>query len=285
MPSSEPTKKGRQRSQKAEMYIGENTRFQNKQHNTVHNRKKKGRPELGRRTSCDALGGAVAPGEKRPVWKEESDLGVLDWEMFQLYGWDRLWPLVENEQMAILEGRESHGSENRSEAAALTKMKYKKLLIDMFSYVFEEDHKQFLRLHAPLQQNRGAMNNSAAQLPAIDKHHSAPPNAYAGLRVWCQNSDGNGNRRVMMGKPLPKAERPPLHMPSIEQSATATMLSNGYSSKSYSFRGTAEPLTATVEAASNQVQEWKQQMDAAREKRAKRPSISVSLQLIEFLPI
>ncbi len=187
--------------------------------------------------------------------------------------------------MAILEGREGHRSGNMNEAAALTKMKYKKLLIDMFSYVFEEDHKQFLRLNVPLQQNRGAMNNSEVQLPAISQRHSTPPNAYAGLRVWCQNSDGNRSRRVMMRKPPPKAERPPLHMPSIEQSTTATRLSNGYSSKSYSFRTSAEPLTVTVEAASNQVQEWKQQMDAARKKRAKRPSISVSLQLIEFLPV
>ncbi len=96
MPNSEPTKKGRQRSQKTEMHIGEKTRFPNKQHNTVRNWKKKGRPELGRRASCDALSGAVAPVEKKPVWKEESELDVLDWEMFQLDGWDRLWPLVGN---------------------------------------------------------------------------------------------------------------------------------------------------------------------------------------------
>ncbi len=293
MASSEHTKKGRRRSQKAgcephpvyQVDIGEKTRLKNKKDDTVRKNRKKKRSERQRRASCGAVGGTVAPEEKKPVWKEESELDVLDWEMFQLDGWDRLWPLVENEQMAIVEGRGSQGSGGMSEAGALTKLKYKKLLIDMFSYVFEEDHKQFLRLHAPLQQNRGVINNSETQLPAMDKRYSTPPNAYAGLRAWCQNSDGNRNRRVMMGKPPPKAERLPLHMPSIEQSSSATRLSNGYSSKSYSFRGSAEPLTAAVQAASNQVQEWKQQVDAARENRAKRLSLSVSLQLIEFLRI
>ncbi len=297
MPSSEPTKKGGRHRQNTgyephsirpvyQVYIGEKTRLQNKQYNNiVRKRKGKIRRERGSRASCDTLGGRAVSEEKQPVWKEESELDVLDWETFQLEGWNRLWPHVENEQMAIVEGRGGQGPENLSEVAASRKMKYKKLLIDMFSYAVEEDHKQFLRLNAPLHQNRGVINNSETQLPAIRKRHSTPPNAYAGLRAWCQNSYGNGNRGMMMGKPPPKLERFPLYVPSIEQRTTATRLSSGYSSKSYSFRDSAEPLTAAVEAASNQVREWKQQLDATREKRVKRPSLSVSLQLIEFLSI
>ncbi len=266
------------------MDIGEKTNLKNKKDNTVRKKKKKNKPQ--RRASWGGASRTVDSEGKTPVWKEESELDILDWEMFQLDGWDRLWPLVENEQMAIVEGRESQGPEGMSEADALKKQKYIQLLVDMFGYVFEEDHKQFLRLNAPLQQNRGVINNSETRLPAIAKRHSTPPNAYEGLRLWCQNSDRNRNRsRAVMGKPPPKAERLPLHMPSIEQSSSATRLSKGYSSSksSYSFRDSALPLNAAVEAASKQVQEWKQQMDAARENRAKRPSLSFSLQLIEFL--
>lgn len=214
------------------------------------------------------------PAAERNVWEEEEDPEVMGWEMSQLDGWDRLWPTLGGAD-SVGEGGDVDGdteAENLSIPLPLH-MRTCERIQDIIRYAFEEDQKQFLRLKAPLHQQRGEFDLRLPFLSAAGRGESGVgPGAYSSPDLWMRIRGGGG---LVMGKAPLRIEKPPLPVPGPVQQAVADRLSKGYSSKKWQRGGAADssaeperPLAVAVQAAASRAREWQQRLENARLKRA-----------------